>query len=275
MTVSTASFLAAFRRRFPNDHIDTAVSALPERWQKMMLEPLPKEVFELEQLFTGYRRIEGWLHSSWQDELIEGLPVQVRTSLLTLQNRTKNQLSPYFERFLLEYAVAHSPFRQVEDISFSAHSDAAWLLQLSEKDLLTVIELLALFPLIEPFLHILDKPRLQKLAFILTNFQKKFLSYLLLASRPGPFEPIDLHELLVKNKANSAKVVLFERGVQLLSQALYGESEALIWHICYKVDKELGKRIYFAWQQEQKKSEKPEMALVALDIVHTFMKGRK
>ena len=272
MVVSRASFLASLLHRFPNTHIRGGVTALPKKEQEVFSEPAPKEVLELEHLFEGYHRLSGWLHDSWLEELLAPLPVSVRSALLY---KKEEPISEALKKFLLEYALFHSTFTKVEDLSAHTTSPVAWLLQLSSKGIEEVLQLLSLFPLVEPFLHILDKPRLQKLAYLLTAQQKKFLSYLLLVSRPGPFDSIDIGDLLANNGRGQAKNILLEKGICIFASALYGEKEALILRICYKVDKELGKRLYSEWQQEQQKPEKPKAPMVALDIVHTFMKGRK
>lgn len=264
----TSTFLASLMRRFPDAHIQEQVTSLPKKWQAIFLQTLPNTSQEPEQLLIGYRRLTGLLHVSWHEELLMGLPEGIRASAACFGIQPANS----FEQFLLDYAVAHSSFSKIEDISSCSGSKWVWLLSLSDEEIVTVIQLLSLFSVVEPFLHILDKPRLQKLASMLTSQQKKFLSYLLLITRPTPFEPFNLSAFLVHNKTDAAKIALFNRGVQLFAEALYGESETLIWRICYKVEIGLGKQIYSCWQQVEKNF---RSASDALSIVHTFMKGRK
>ena len=269
---TTALFLSSLLERFPNSRMLEVAKNMPPTLQEILLQSLPEALLPPDQFFLGYTKIAKLLHPSWQKELIDTMPQIVQPALLALVEEKKASSFSPFELFLLDYAVCHSSLHVSELIAPLVSSEASWLAELSEDELKETVRFLSLFSLIEPFLRIVDKTRLRKISFFLSEAQKKFLSYLLLTSRPGPFAPVDMKALLQAETIETAQSLLLERGMDLLAEALYGEKEALIWRICYKIEKSLGSKLYDACQKERQKS---KAASHALEIVHAFMKGQK
>jgi len=254
------SFFSALATRYPNPRLQEGIASLPKSWLPLCKQvPLHKE-FSLESCIGGYERVEPLIHPSWKKVILSSLPQEIVDHLSDLPKK----LSHLF----MDYATVHSPFNEMPEPSAYEGSSFFFLLQVTLEELQEAIELLSLFSLVEAYLKIVDKKRIIQISRLLSTMQKKWLSFLLLNPKRFVFEQIELSDILGKEMALGKKE-LFEHGMHLFARALFGEEEAFVKLVCYKLDMSLGEKIV---ELTKALSQKEEEARSALRFVFEFMK---
>lgn len=262
-----AHFLSSLIKRYPNASLSDVLPALPQHIEGVFKQDLQKGPLLPEDALVSYARVEKLIHPSWKEDLYSYLPKEIAQKITSKEH----SLSQKMERFLLEYAVSISSFQMLPDPFVCADSRFSFLLEENEENLRSVLELIALFALTEPFLHVVDKARIKRFTSLLNDRQQKFFSRLLLTSRKHFFLPMDINSLL-KETSKTAQSMILDKGIELFSQALFGENEALIQLICYKLDINLGKKLLDAWHHTTNST---EGAKAAVQFVFEFLKTRK
>lgn len=255
-----SSFFSSLAKRYPNPLLQEGIQALPESWRSLCKEVTLSTEVSPDSFFKGYGRVEAMIHPSWNREIVSSLPKVIADRISSLPR----MLSHLF----LEYATLLSSFKEMPDPSLYKDSPLFFLLQASEEELKEALEFLQLFPLVEPYLKIVDKKRLNQISRLLSARQRKWLSFLLLSPKRFPLEPIDLGDLLRKG-GPLGKEMLFEKGLELFTRALGGEQESFVRLVCYKMDIAVGEMIV---KRMYNRSQKEENAREALRYVFECMK---
>lgn len=256
--VPASYFFASLNTRFPVPEGEAIYDALPANCKELSKRSVAAAI-DPQEVLLGYARVEQLIHPSWKQELISYLSNPIRETLCN--SSLKEPLGAAVVQFLLEYAVKVSPFKNIPIQLLEVSSDMSFLLQIEEKHIQEIIELISIFSFVEPFRQILDKTRLKQLALILSSRQKKFLSFLTRSPKLFSVPLLDLQTFLKIHDVEKEKQLLLEKGIELFSQALYGEKEALIQLVCYKVEMTLGKKILCQWKNTQKGSKAVSDAL--------------
>lgn len=244
MTVSDEnSFFTALVQRYPHPFLQEGIRALPSSWQTLCHVQSSHREGGLESFLDGYDRIQSLIDPSWNKRIFELLPKEISDSL--------SFLPPGLARLFTDYATLLSPFHSLPEVSAFPGNEFSFLLQATKEELEEVIELFSLFPLLDPYLKVVDKKRLSQIAGLLNERQRKWLSFLLFNPKRFFIEPIELADILEK-EGISGKKELFERGIHLFAQALVGEDEAFVRLVCYKLDISLGEKIVALTKQLQK-----------------------
>lgn len=113
-------------------------------------------------------------------------------------------------------------------------SPLACLLSLSKQQIIQLVDLLSMHDLSIEMKHIVSSSLLSKITLHLMSYQKEYLKQILKVKEPINFPKLQL-ERWDGNK-ESLRSILYHRGFNRLSKALYPEQKALFWHIVHKID---------------------------------------
>jgi len=129
-----------------------------------------------------------------------------------------------------------SSFPHLLPIEALPSSQLNQLLELSLKDLYTLIDLLGLHDLSIEIKQIIDTTRLKQIHAILSQKQKAYLQHLTHQRERVLFKRLELHNW--NGKPEPLLQLLRQRGLNRLAKALYPESPSLIWYLCHRMPSE-------------------------------------
>lgn len=161
-----------------------------------------------------------------QEELRKIL--KLKTSSIDITEMGKG----YIRKLLLESLVG--PTSKILDPEFFPSSPLNQLCKISKKQLVGIINHLALYDLAFELRQIVETKILKKLYSLLTDEQKKILSKI-----TAHFDPTHLPKLGLDRwdgTEETLKILLHRRGITRLGIALSGQNEDLIWTICHHLD---------------------------------------
>ncbi len=139
------------------------------------------------------------------------------------------------------------------------------LLGLQRQELIEIVDLLAIYDLVEEMRHIVDKRLLQAVLQYLSVEQQHYLRALLRQKSRQLSSTLSIRELLKEGK--KFKEMLHKLGLQRLSNALSGASNDFTWHILHAFDFNRAKFL----QNHIKKEEVPkETPLALLQVQHVL-----
>jgi hypothetical protein len=156
-----------------------------------------------------------------------------------------------FRRWNKEHTtVGDFPFLPKKSKELLGQSEFLALVNMDHRQLLSLIDLLAINDLIEEVRHIVDKRLLQALLEQLSGVQQRYLRLCLrqkTKSQPGG--GFGLKEQL-KNARNLSQA-LHKRGLLRLAQALSGADSDTVWYILHTLDIARAKAVIEHYQQEE------------------------
>ena len=138
----------------------------------------------------------------------------------------------YVQNLLLESLVG--PTSKILDPEFFPSSPLNRLCKITKKQLVQLINHLALYDLAFELRQIVETKILKKLYSLLTDEQKKILSKLTAHTDPTHLPKLGLDRW--DGTEETLKILLHRRGISRLGIALSGQNEDLIWTICHHLD---------------------------------------
>ncbi|MFA5250583.1 MAG: hypothetical protein WC371_04170 [Parachlamydiales bacterium] len=154
----------------------------------------------------------------------------------------------YFQEKLLNHLVQEHPALLPK--AYLPFSLLSPLLKLSKKQLVELIDLIALFDLVKEYSKIISRTTLQKLNTILSDKEKFFLKKYRHYQEPFPLSPLNLAQF--QGNASSLKILLHKRGLMRLAKALSFQYFDLSWHLAHTLDLGRGRALLeLATQQEK------------------------
>ncbi|PCI75116.1 hypothetical protein COB21_06025 [Candidatus Aerophobetes bacterium] len=108
------------------------------------------------------------------------------------------------------------------------------LLSLSKKQIIYLVDLLSMHDLSIEIKHIVSSSLLSNITLHLLSHQKDYLKQILKTKEPINFPKLQLDQW--DGNKESLRTILYHRGFNRLSKALYGEQKALFWHVTHKID---------------------------------------
>lgn len=221
---------------------------LPDHLAQEMRAFAAPEVDDLAKLLSQ----SGWmeqLHYSWYVRPLRGLPHETQNLFLSLlpSNQalavckllgrpfTSIPFSPFMRPYLIDelkrklvlgLTITPEPFLPRSELNF--------LLVLTKKDLLSVIDLLGVHDLSADLRQIVDKVLLKKIYEALSTEQLRFLHYC--TKQPMKWISPKLGLMSWDGSKKKLHHMLHARGLMRLGRALFGEDESLTWHLTHHLD---------------------------------------
>lgn len=112
------------------------------------------------------------------------------------------------------------------------------LMELSDEELASLIDLLSMHDLSVEIRHIIDTTRLKEIYGLLTKAQTTFLKTLLHKREAVSFKKMGLAGW--KGDREGLASILLQRGINRIAKALYGKNPSLLWHVAHRLDIEKG-----------------------------------
>lgn len=158
--------------------------------------------------------------------LAELLPAKISQDPLTPMGKA------YLRQMLLDSLIgAHDRLIPAE---FLPPSPLNQLLELPKRELIALIDLLAMHDLAAEMRQIVETKILKKLYSFLSEAQKQFLKHASKKAEPFTLPRIGLDRW--EGTKDALRHVLHRRGLGRLGLALSEEDPALIWYICHQLD---------------------------------------
>ena len=268
---------------------DAFLHILPEEEQKEVSQHLFASNNPLAALSSSL----GWLehvHYSWLEAPIQSLPAALQKSIiLALTPEQKNGL---IKRNLISSSLeSHCSFAQPVRCFLLNKLYEAWkekevnkrtvlarellarellpdnsllsLFECSKRELVEVIDLLAMHDLSEEVRHIVDKKLLRAILLNLTSRQQKYLKACLHQKAKMAMLPLNVKEVYKDRKAFT--MLLHKRGLKRFALGLCGCDPDFIWHITHTLDTGRGKIVIDACQKETEVQKTTQM--IRLEIL--------
>jgi len=108
------------------------------------------------------------------------------------------------------------------------------LLQFTYKELISLIDLLAIHDLTVELRQIIDTAKLKKIYSLLTKRQLAYLKTLAQKKETLSFKKMSLS--IWDGNPEHLKTMLQQRGINRLAKSLFGESSSLLWHLTHRLD---------------------------------------
>lgn len=177
-------------------------------------------------------------------------------------------LSPFLKKFYLHHIFNSFPeLNESLPLEYIPDSSMNKLAELTKKQLLRLIDNLAMFDLAHEMRGIVATKTLKMLYGALTPDQQQFLRKCL--PLKDKITPSKLNLDRWSKSSKELMLLLHKRGIIRLAYALSGESEDLIWTIAHRLDKGRGTLLIKIAEKEVPLQIKEGMMLQ----VHTAMKG--
>lgn len=143
------------------------------------------------------------------------------------------------------------------------------LLEMSRHEILEIVDLLAMYDLVEEMRHIVDKKLLQAVLQHLNTEQQHYLRVLLRQKSRQTPTSISVRELLKEGK--KFPQMLHKLGLQRLAFALSGASDDFLWHIFHTLDLNRAKFLQNHIKKEEVPNQTPQALVQVQHIIH-FLK---
>lgn len=176
----------------------------PEKEQKLFLAALPSR---------AAKQLEGLLSLEAVEED------------LTKVGRT------FLKRQLLQTIC---PQDQILPMEFLPASPLNQLLALDKKNLIRLIDFLALYDLTDALLQIVETKILKTIYSFLSEEQKRILKQISHHKETGPWPKLGLEKW--EGTEEAFRMLLHRRGLMRLGLALSGQDSDLVWTICHRLD---------------------------------------
>ena len=108
------------------------------------------------------------------------------------------------------------------------------LIPLSKKQIIEVVNLLAMHDVSIELKHVISSSLLSKISLHLSTAQKDYLNQIIEVKEPINFPKLQLEKW--EGDKESLRTILYHRGFNRLGKALYGSQKALFWHVAHKID---------------------------------------
>ncbi len=244
----------SFLQASPADRRSSLLRCISEELSKE-LQALPAFSLEYQLEFESPEEELSKVHYSWLAPFLRSLPENeiklflsslapeqikgLKTSLL-LSNTLPSPSSmgrTYLRKTLFEMIA-------IDDLvpaSLLPADPLNGLLDLSQEELASLIDLLSMHDLSIEIRHIIETSKLKEIYGLLTKAQTTFLKTLLHKKEPVSFKKMGL--LSWKGDREGLKSMLLQRGINRIAKSLYGKSPSLLWHVAHRLDSEQGQNL--------------------------------
>ena len=269
LTQQGSIFFKLLLNKYVQVNQEAFLHILPEEEQKKVIQ----HVFESNNPLAILPSSLNWLehvHYSWLEATIQSLPATLQKS--TISALTKEQRNGLIKRklttnisepdfaftqpvrsFLLSKLYEVWKEKEVNKRAVLARellpdNSLLPLLDCSKRELVEIIDLLAMHDLSEEVRHIVDKKLLQAILLHLTSRQQKYLKACLHQKAKMAMLPLNVKDVYKDRKAFST--LLHKRGLKRFALGLCGSGQDFIWHITHTLDTGRGKIVNDACQKE-------------------------
>lgn len=142
----------------------------------------------------------------------------------------KKKIVPLFQNIIKKEIVPPSLLPK----KYLPPSKLSPLLDLSKKELVKLIDFLALFDLAIEIPKIVEKDLLKKIDKFLSKEKLSFLKSILPYKEPFSFPPLNIKRF--KKSKKDFQTLLHKRGLIRFSEAISVQDKDMIWYICHKLD---------------------------------------
>lgn len=177
--------------------------------------------------------------------------------------------SDAMQEFLIQFLHTSWAETEAPPKGLLPHWEMSPLLDLSKSEILDIIDLLAMYDLVEEMRQIVDKKLLQAVLQHLSTEQQQYLRVLLRQKSRQTSTSISVRELL--KEANKFPQMLHKLGLQRLSFALSGASDDFLWHILHTLDLNRAKFLQNHIKKEEVPNQTPQALVQVQHIIH-FLK---
>jgi len=241
--------LKALLSRCPEPLRNALERFLPEH-ERLALEKLPS--FEESTPDEGYAHAGTLdaIHWSWLVPILKSYSTrEQRLYLSALDRHTAESIAGSLEIARVEEKISapardylreqllkalSQPNSQILPPEYLPASTLNRLLLLSKKDLIRLIDFLALHDLSIEFRQIVETKMLKKIYSFLSEEQKTFLQQITSSLEPNPFGKLGLDRW--DGTPESLRTLLHRRGLMRLGAGLFGQDPDLIWTLCHQLD---------------------------------------
>lgn len=170
--------------------------------------------------------------SALRPEQVKGL----KTALL-LSNSLPT-LTPEAKTYLASTLFATIAPDDLLSISCLPQDPLNALLDLSQRELSSLIDLLGMHDLSVEIRHIIETTKLKEIYSLLSKAQVTFLKTLLHKKEPVSFKKMNL--VGWKGDIEALRFLLLQRGINRIAKSLYGQNKSLLWYVAHRLDMEKG-----------------------------------
>jgi hypothetical protein len=197
-------------------------------------------------------RILTELHSSWYEELIAFCPEVLRTAIrqALVDRSQKKAYSDPVRSFLLMYLVNKWPEKSTLPIECVEETPLHWIVDSDEKTVMALIDVLALYGILDDLRRTVDKKILDEVDKRLSALQRQFMKSILQTVSPPQKLAIRLNSILKMDPKESRKI-LHRHGLQRMASALHAAPTLLMWHFLHRLPRDQAMTIQSAMQEKK------------------------
>lgn len=239
----------AFFKSLPQDEVKQAFS-----------EITPSQ--DTSVVFSWSNMLISKTHYSWLIDPIQKLPKDLREAVINAlpESHSKGikkllkiesperQLTPNVKAFLLDQLYQQWNPEDAVPQEYLPHSTLEELFQLSKKELVDLVDLLAMFDLAEAIRHIVDKKSLKAIYLCLTPQKQQFLRVCLHKKEKLAAPKLDISKW--DGSQNQLNEILHRRGMLRFGKSLCGQNPQFVWNLIHTFDTGRGKAISDHYQED-------------------------
>lgn len=253
MLPKSATLFKVLLNRFHPGMVATGLKCLsPEESQEILNQKTGSQ--ECAAAINWTHQLIKRTHYSWLLPLIQKLPSITQGPMIAAlpqpqSDKIKNLLKitvpsplpPAIQHFLLDNLIRVWQPQEGIPIEFLPPSTLSPLLNLSKREIVTLIDFLALYDVADSIRHIVDKRLLKNIYECLTPEQQQYLRICLHKKEKLTAPKLDIAKW--DGKPESFINMLHRRGMLRLGKALCGQSPQFVWHLTHILDTGRGKAL--------------------------------
>lgn len=206
-----------------------------------------------------------------QEVYLAAFPTELGQALgqKAVEGQVPRALSPQVKEFLLSFLFTLWKDKEVKPKELIPTWELSPLLKLPRAELLEIVDLLAMYDLVEEMRQIVDKRLLQAIIQYLTPAQNHYLRVLLRQKSSHKPSPLSVKELLKEGK--KFPQMLHKFGLTRFALALSGANDDFTWHILHTFDINRAKFLMGQIQKEEIANQTP-LAQMQVQHIIQFLK---
>jgi hypothetical protein len=236
-------------------------------------------------VFTWPDALISKTHYSWLIDPIQKLPKDIKGFVINALPETQAKgikkllkieepeipLTPNVKAFLLNRLYQEWNPEDALLQEYLPHSNLDDLFKLSKKELIDLIDLIAMYDLSEAIRHIVDKKSLKAIYLCLTPQRQQFLRLCLHNKEKLAAPKLDISKW--DGSQNKLNEILHRRGMLRFGKALCGQSPQFLWNIVHTFDIGRGKTISEHYQKESIPGVTPILVQQVISVIN-FLKSK-
>ncbi len=213
--------------------------------------PLPEAKGTAQMLSNFFEErvlLEESIHPSWQKLFQERIPQDLRplsTMLFSTHEEDEESeeegFTPFFDAttalFCRDRLLARSSLFEMASKSAILNSKFLWILSLSHKELLHIVDLIGMIDVAEEVRQTVDKKELQTLFSFFQESQLRYVKSLLYTQSKVEKRPVHImQKIRAGTPHRSIRSDLHKTGLLRFAEALRNESALFLWHVIHMFD---------------------------------------